>query len=117
MGAVQALDLTLTVPTVPMVAPQVLTALVEELRAVPGLDLLQGANDLLRYSSDAYDYSPVLSPLLERCKADLVVRPRQHARLLAYALSKARRNCNTVAAAALSVYTTIQRQEWADGSS
>ena len=90
MGAPQALDLTLTVPTQLMVDPQVLAALVEELRAVPGLDLLQGTNDLLRYSRDAYDYSPVLTPLLEHCKADLVVRPRDGAAVERVAASCAR---------------------------
>ena len=52
-----------------------MNALVEDLRSVPDLELLQDPSELQRFSRDAYDYSPVLQPQLERCRADLVVRP------------------------------------------
>jgi len=52
-----------------------MNALIEDLRAVPDLDLLQDPSELQRYSRDAYDYSPVLQAQLDRCQADLVVRP------------------------------------------
>ena len=52
-----------------------MNGLVEELRAVPDLVLLQDPAELQRFSRDAYDYSPVLKAQLDRCQADLVVRP------------------------------------------
>ena len=58
-----------------MPSPAVMNALVEDLRSVPDLELLQDPSELQRFSRDAYDYSPVLQPQLERCRADLVVRP------------------------------------------
>ena len=50
-------------------------ALVEDLRQVAGLELLQKTSELQRFSRDAFDYSPVLHAQLDRCQADLVVRP------------------------------------------
>jgi len=52
-----------------------MNGLVEDLRAVPDLVLLQDSAELQRFSRDAYDYSPVLKAQLDRCQADLVVRP------------------------------------------
>ena len=52
-----------------------MNGLVEDLRAVPDLVLLQDPAELQRFSRDAYDYSPVLKAQLDRCQADLVVRP------------------------------------------
>ena len=52
-----------------------MNALVEDLRSVPDLELLQDPSELQRFSRDAYDYSPVLQARLETCQADLVVRP------------------------------------------
>ena len=46
-----------------------------ELAAVPDLTVLERAEDLDRYSKDAYDYSPVLRERLASCRAALVVRP------------------------------------------
>ena len=50
-------------------------ALVEDLRQVAGLELLQKPSELQRFSRDAFDYSPVLNAQLDRRQADLVVRP------------------------------------------
>ena len=50
-------------------------ALMEDLRQVAGLELLQKPSELQRFSRDAFDYSPVLNAQLDRCQADLVVRP------------------------------------------
>ena len=50
-------------------------ALKEDLRQVAGLELLQKTSELQRFSRDAFDYSPVLHAQLDRCQADLVVRP------------------------------------------
>ena len=50
-------------------------ALMEDLRQVAGLELLQKTSELQRFSRDAFDYSPVLHAQLDRCQADLVVRP------------------------------------------
>ena len=52
-----------------------MNGLVEDLRAVPDLVVLQDPAELQRFSRDAYDYSPVLKAQLDRCQADLVVRP------------------------------------------
>ena len=50
-------------------------ALMEDLRQVAGLELLQKTSELQRFSRDAFDYSPVLNAQLDRYQADLVVRP------------------------------------------
>ena len=52
-----------------------MNGLIEDLRAVSDLVLLQDPAELQRFSRDAYDYSPVLKAQLDRCQADLVVRP------------------------------------------
>ena len=50
-------------------------ALRQALSAVPDLELLAEPAELQRHSRDAFEYSPVLTPRLERCRAELVVRP------------------------------------------
>ena len=52
-----------------------LIALRQALSAVPDLELLAEPAELQRHSRDAFEYSPVLTPRLERCRAELVVRP------------------------------------------
>jgi FAD/FMN-containing dehydrogenase len=52
-----------------------LQALQAELAPLPQLSLLLGEADVLRFSRDAYDYSPVLRERLTHCRAGLVVRP------------------------------------------
>ena len=47
-----------------MPAMAAMNALVEDLRSVPDLELLQDPSELQRFSRDAYDYSPVLQPQL-----------------------------------------------------
>ena len=51
-------------------------ALRQTLSTVPDLELLAEPAELQRHSRDAFEYSPVLSPQLESCRADLVARPR-----------------------------------------
>ena len=51
-------------------------ALRQALSVVPELELLDEPAELQRYSRDAFEYSPVLTPRLESCRAELVVRPR-----------------------------------------
>ena len=58
-----------------MPSPAANDALMEDLRQVAGLELLQKPSELQRFSRDAFDYSPVLNAQLDRCQADLVVRP------------------------------------------
>ena len=55
---------------------EALIALRQALSAVPDLELLVEPAELQRHSRDAFEYSPVLTPRLESCCADLVVRPR-----------------------------------------
>ena len=55
---------------------EALIALRQALSAVPELELLEEPGELQRYSRDAFEYSPVLTPRLEACRAELVVRPR-----------------------------------------
>jgi FAD/FMN-containing dehydrogenase len=52
-----------------------LQALLADLADTDQLKLLQGDAELLRFSRDAYDYSPVLREQLKHCRAGLVVRP------------------------------------------
>ena len=56
-----------------MASSESLAALAAELATANDLELLRGAADLQRYSKDAYDYSPILQPQLESCRADLVL--------------------------------------------
>ena len=58
-----------------MPSPAANDALMEDLRQVASLELLQKPSELQRFSRDAFDYSPVLNAQLDRCQADLVVRP------------------------------------------
>ena len=55
---------------------EALIALRQALSTVPDLELLAEPADLQRFSRDAFEYSPVLTPRLEPCRADLVARPR-----------------------------------------
>ena len=55
---------------------EALIALRQALSAVSDLELLAESAELQRHSRDAFEYSPVLTPRLESCCAELVVRPR-----------------------------------------
>ena len=55
---------------------EALIALRQALSAVPDLELLEEPGELQRHSRDAFEYSPVLTPQLEACRAELVLRPR-----------------------------------------
>ncbi|MGB0875391.1 MAG: FAD-binding oxidoreductase, partial [Synechococcus sp.] len=55
---------------------EALIALRQALSVDPELELLDEPGELQRHSRDAFEYSPVLTPRLEACRAELVVRPR-----------------------------------------
>ncbi|MFM7266440.1 MAG: FAD-binding oxidoreductase, partial [Cyanobium sp.] len=56
--------------------PARMAALAAELRQrAPDLQLVEEAAELGRLSRDFHDYSPVLTPLLEHCRAQLAARP------------------------------------------
>ncbi|MFM9109984.1 MAG: FAD-binding oxidoreductase [Prochlorococcaceae cyanobacterium] len=63
----------------PRASASALAALAAELAGpaagAEGLDLIGDPRELARLSRDCFDYSPVLSPLLEPCRAELAVRP------------------------------------------
>ena len=59
-----------------MARAEALIALRQALSAVPDLELSSEPAELQRNSRDAFDYSPVLTPRLEPCRAELVARPR-----------------------------------------
>ena len=49
--------------------------LIEKLKKVDNLDIIESNSDVKRLSKDFYNYSPILEEKLEGCIADLVVRP------------------------------------------
>ena len=49
--------------------------LIEELKKVDNLEIIDSPSDLKRLSKDFYNYSPILKERLDGCVADLVVRP------------------------------------------
>ena len=57
-----------------MTRSEALLALRQDLASVPELDLLDDPGQLVRCSRDAYDYSPVLSPKLERIREHFLPR-------------------------------------------
>ena len=58
------------------VEPATIAALAAELRQrAPDLLLVEAEAELGRLSRDFHDYSPVLTPLLEHCRAQLAARP------------------------------------------
>ena len=50
----------------------------EKLKEVSNLEIIENQSDIKRLSKDFYNYSPVLTQLLDECIADLVVRPSDH---------------------------------------
>ena len=73
-------------------APEAVQALRSALEAVDELDLLSTTADLDRFSRDAYDYSPVLKEQFGPCRAQLVVRPKSVAAVMAVASACAQRS-------------------------
>jgi FAD/FMN-containing dehydrogenase len=74
-------------------APEAIEALVEELRPLAshdGLALIEDPRERTRLSRDCFEYSPVLTPLLEACRADLVARPSTVDQVMAVAGACAR---------------------------
>ena len=49
--------------------------LIEKLKKVDSLEIIESTSDFKRLSKDFYNYSPILEEKLEGCIADLVVRP------------------------------------------
>ena len=66
-------------------ASEAVQALRSALEEVGALDLLSTTADLDRFSRDAYDYSPVLKQQFGHCRAQLVVRPKSVAAVMAVA--------------------------------
>jgi FAD/FMN-containing dehydrogenase len=62
----------------------------ELVREAPQLTLLREGADLARLSRDFHDYSPVLTPLLAGCRAQLAARPTRVEQVLAVAGACAR---------------------------
>ena len=50
--------------------------LIEHLKTIVDLEVLDNPYDLKRLSKDFYNYSPVLKKILDNCIADIVVRPK-----------------------------------------
>ena len=51
---------------------------IEKFREVKNLEIIESQSDIVRLSKDFYNYSPVLTEKLDKCIADLVVRPSDH---------------------------------------
>ena len=49
--------------------------LLEQLKRVDNLEIIEKTSDVKRLSKDFYNYSPILEKRLDGCVADLVVRP------------------------------------------
>ena len=49
--------------------------LVEQLKKVDNLEIIERSSDVKRLSKDFYNYSPILEKRLDGCFADLIVRP------------------------------------------
>ena len=49
--------------------------LLDELKSTSDLEIYQKTSDLIRFSKDFFDYSPILINELKNCLADIVVRP------------------------------------------
>ena len=49
--------------------------LIQDLKGVPGLEVIESISERRRFSRDFYDYSPILTEILSSCCADVVVRP------------------------------------------
>ena len=48
---------------------------IHKLKEIENLEIIESQSDLKRLSKDFYNYSPVLTKILDGCIADLVVRP------------------------------------------
>jgi FAD/FMN-containing dehydrogenase len=70
--------------------PRALEELLDELGRQEQVEILADPGDLDRYSRDAYDYSPILRERFRECRADLVVRPKSVAAVVAVASACAR---------------------------
>ena len=51
---------------------------IDKFREVKNLEIIENKSDLKRLSKDFYNYSPILTEKLDKCIADLVVRPSDH---------------------------------------
>jgi len=50
----------------------------DKFREVKNLEIIESQSDVKRLSKDFYNYSPILTEILDECSADLVVRPSDH---------------------------------------
>jgi len=50
----------------------------KELRSIKNLEVINHSSDLKKLSRDFYNYSPILTRLLDGCLADVVVRPKDN---------------------------------------
>ena len=50
--------------------------LIEKLKILENLEIIEGTSEIKRLSKDFYNYSPILKERLDGCVADLVVRPK-----------------------------------------
>ena len=50
--------------------------IIEDLKKVDNLEIIESTSDIKRLSKDFYNYSPILEERLNGCVADLVVRPK-----------------------------------------
>ena len=51
---------------------------IDKFREVKNLEIIESQSDIKRLSKDFYNYSPILTERLDKCIADLVVRPSDH---------------------------------------
>jgi len=51
---------------------------IDKFREVKNLEIIESQSDIKRLSKDFYNYSPILTEILDECIADLVVRPSDH---------------------------------------
>jgi len=52
--------------------------IINKFREVNNLEIIESQSDVKRLSKDFYNYSPILTEKLDKCIADLVVRPSDH---------------------------------------
>ena len=55
--------------------PSIIPKVIDALKKVNNLEIIESHSDVKRLSKDFYNYSPILSEILDGCIADLVVKP------------------------------------------
>ncbi len=59
-----------------MTNPEIIAELCDEFASFDDIDLITTQSELVRFSKDFYDYSPVLAQRLKNCCSEIVVRPK-----------------------------------------